>query len=197
VFGSTTLSATTARRLFALIMAVGVLMLPVALPTANAEPDYPPVFYKISADTYMAKVGAKISFKAQTFQANSAVSYDVAAAGASVASGSTSANADGIARKTITFTVEGTNRVTMSGTSDQGEPLSLAVDVTITAAGGGNTGGNTGGGSDPQADEGGVPIFGGGLPRTGGEIALTALIGIALVGGGAALVVATRRRRTS
>lgn len=193
MFGSTTAT----RRAFALVVAVAVLLLPVALPTASAEPDYPPIFYKISASTFMARVGQQISFKAQTYDANSAVSWEVVAGGSTVASGSTQANADGIARQTIRFTVAGTNRVTMSGTSDKGEPLSLSVNVTITEANsntGNNTGGNTGS-DEPQADEG-VPFFGGGLPRTGSEIAMTVLVGLLLLGGGAALVVATRRRRS-
>lgn len=189
MFGSTTAT----RRAFALVVAVAVLLLPVALPTASAEPDYPPIFYKISASTFMARVGQQISFKAQTYEANSAVSWDVVAGGSTVASGSTQANVDGIARQTIRFTVAGTNRVTMSGTSDKGEPLSLSVNVTITEANS-NTGNNTGS-DDPQADEG-VPFFGGGLPRTGSEIAMTVLVGLLLLGGGAALVVATRRRRS-
>jgi LPXTG-motif cell wall-anchored protein len=198
VIGTDTVNGSAVRRVFALLLAVAVLMLPVALPMAHAEPDYPPSFYQISASTFNARVGESIDFKAQTFEAGSAVSFDVSVDGSSVTSGSTSANSEGIARKTITFTVEGTNTVTMSGTSDKGEPLSLRANVTITAAGGGGNGGNGGGnGGDPQADEGGVPFFGGGLPRTGTEIASTVLIGLVLLGGGAALVVATRRRRSS
>jgi LPXTG-motif cell wall-anchored protein len=193
--GTTTVSAAFARRVFALLLAVAVLMLPVALPIAHAEPDYPPVFYKISANTFTAKVGGHIAFKAQKFVAGSSVRFQVSAAGAFVTGGSTTADSSGIARQTITFTVAGTNRVTMSGTSDKGQPLSLSADVTITAAAGGTSTGS--GSGDPQAGTGGVPFFGGGLPRTGGDIALTLLIGVALVGGGTALVVATRKRRRS
>jgi len=193
VISTVTLRGTSARRVLGLLMALAVLMLPVALPVANAEPDYVPVFYKITADTFAAKVGGKIAFTAQTFKGGSAVGYDVVADGASVTSGSTTADAKGIARQTITFTVAGKNTVTMSGTSDKGEPLSLSAKITVTDDGSG--GGDTAG--DPQADEGGVPFLGGGLPRTGGDIAVTVLIGMALLGGGAALVVATRRRRNS
>ena len=209
VIGTVTFSGAALRRVFALVLAVFVLMSPVALPSAHAEPDYPPSFYKISASTFTARVGQDIDFKAQTFEAGSAVSYDVAADGGSVTSGTTNADARGIARQSITFTVVGANTVTMSGTSDQGRPLNLKASITVTADdpdGNGGNGGNdgnggsggdngTGGGSgDPAADESGVPFLGGGLPRTGGDIALTVLIGAGLLGAGAALVFAARRR---
>jgi len=212
VIGTVTLSGAALRRVFALVLAVLVVMSPVALPSAHAEPDYPPSFYKISASTFTARVGQAIDFKAQTFQAGSAVSFDVAADGGSVTSGTTNADARGIARQSITFTVVGANTVTMSGTSDQGRALNLNVNIAVTAddpGGNGGTGDNdgdngtggnggdngTGGGSgDPAADESGVPFLGGGLPRTGGDIALTVLIGAGLLGAGAALVFAARRR---
>jgi hypothetical protein len=203
VIGTMNLSGIATRRMFALLLAVAVLLVPVALPQANAEPNYPPSFYKISADSFSTRVGGKIEFKAQTFQSGSTVNFDVAADGTTVTSGSTDADRKGVARETITFRVVGTNTLTVTGTSDKGQPLTLTADVEVTAAGDGDDNGNSNGnGNDPgtndDADEsGGVPFFGGGLPRTGGEIALTVLIGLALLGGGAALVAATRRRRTS
>ena len=101
----------------------------------------------------------------------------------------------------VTFTTEGVNTVTMSGTSDQGDPLSLSADITVSAddeqvtpvGGGGNDGGSAAGGSDA----GSVPFLGGGLPRTGGEIAASVLVAAVLLGLGALLVIFTRRRRTS
>jgi len=192
VFGTVTLNGTAARRMFALLLALAVLLLPVALPVASAQTDYPPSFYKISAESFTARVGGKIAFKAQTFQAGSAVDFRVSSAGALVTSGTTTADAAGIARQTITFTVEGKNTVTMSGTSDKGRPLTLSADVTITAAAA-----QSGAPGDPQAAPSGVPFFGGGLPRTGGDIAMTVLIGLALIGGGIALVVGSRRRRSA
>jgi len=186
------LSGTAKRRMFALLLAVAVLLMPVALPLANAEPNYPPTFYKISADSFSTRVGGKIDFKAQTFQAGSTVDFDVAADGSTVTSGSTNADGKGVARQTITFRVAGTNTLTMSGTSDKGQPLTLRADIAVSAADDGNDPGAT-----DDTDSGGVPFLGGGLPRTGGEIALTVLIGLALLGGGAALVAATRRRRIS
>jgi len=203
VIGTTTLSRTATRRLSALLLAVAVLMLPLALPVAHAEPDYPPSFYKISAPSFTARVGGTIPFTAQTFQAGSAVSYSVVSGAKSVTSGSVNADNKGVARQSITFTVAGKNTVTMSGTSDQGKDLSLSADITVTtadASGGNGTGSGSGSGDSantPQADQGGIPVFGGGLPRTGAEIAMTVLMGVALIGGGAALVVATRRRSTT
>jgi hypothetical protein len=202
VIGTMSFSGTAKRRMFALLVAVAVLLVPVALPLANAEPNYPPTFYKISADSFSTRVGGKIAFKAQTFQAGSTVDFAVAADGSTVASGSTNADGKGVARQTITFRVVGTNTLTMSGTSDKGQPLTLRADIEVSAAADGNDPGtNDGtdgsGGTDGTDDSGGVPFFGGGLPRTGGAIALTVLIGLGLLGGGAALVAATRRRRTS
>ncbi len=203
VIGTISLSGNAKRRTFALLLAVAVLLTPIALPLANAEPNYPPTFYKISADSFSTRVGGKIDFKAQTFQSGSIVTFDVAADGSTVDSGSTDADGKGVARQTITFKVVGTNTVTMKGTSDKGEPLTLTADIEVraAAAGDGNDpgangdGNNSGSNVNADSDSGGVPFFGGGLPRTGGEIALTVLIGLALLGGGAALVAATRRRR--
>lgn len=207
VAGTKPLSAHATRRLLAFLAVLAVLLLPVSLPMAHAAPDYPPAFYNISANTFSAKVGQSIEFKAQTFKAGSPVAFRVTADGATVSSGSTSADAKGVANQSITFTVVGTNTVEMSGTSDKDAPLSLRASVTVTAdddnaggTGGGDNGGTGGGdnGSAPQAESAsGVPFFGGGLPRTGGDIALTGLIALALIGGGVALVFAARNRRTS
>ncbi len=93
----------------------------------------------------------------------------------------------------------------MSGTSDTGEDLSLSADVTVTAAGdnvvpvdnGGDGDNGSGDTSDDANAGGGVPFLGGGLPRTGGEIAGTVLVAAVLLGAGFLLVIATRRRRSS
>lgn len=195
------------RRGLALVAAAAVLALPMGLaPAAHAEPDYPPSFYQISAESFRAKVGGTVKFTAQTFRSGSEVAVDVSVDGDSVGTGNATANGKGVATTDVTFTVAGVNRVTMSGTSDQGEPLSLSADVTVTAAGddvtpvadNDNTGGA--GGDDATGGEdasGGVPFLGGGLPRTGGEIAGTVLVAAVLLGGGILLVLATRRRRTS
>lgn len=181
----------------ALVAIVAVLFMPFGLAPAHAEPDYPPSFYKISANTYSTTIYRSVRFTAQTFESNSAVSVDVSVAGESVADTATvRADGDGVAKATVTFTVEGINTVTMSGTADDGRPLALSADITVTAddvvpIDGGN---GDGGGTDAA---GGIPILGGGLPRTGGEIAATALVAAALIGFGALLVVLTRRRRTS
>jgi LPXTG-motif cell wall-anchored protein len=194
---------TKTRRGMAFLAVAAVLFMPIGLaPAANAEPDYPPSFYKISAERYTATIGARIQFTAQTFRSGSAVTVDVTESGAPAADSATvTANRKGIAKATVTFTVEGINTVTMSGTADDGRPLALSADVTVTAedvqpvnGNGGGSGGNAGGGNDSA---GGIPILGGGLPRTGGEIAGTALVAAALIGLGALLVVFTRRRRTS
>ncbi|MFL6180399.1 MAG: LPXTG cell wall anchor domain-containing protein [Actinomycetes bacterium] len=199
----------TVRRGLAVFSVAAVLALPMALP-AQAEPDYPPSFYKISAEAFNARVGQALKFTAQTFKSGSAVAVDVSVAGKSVDSGSAKANAKGLATTSVTFTTVGVNTVTMSGTSDKGDALALHADVTVTADGGDdvtpvtggsgdNSGGNAAGDDTANAgsNAGGVPFLGGGLPRTGGEIAATALIAALLVGLGALLVVFTRRRRTN
>ena len=178
---------------------------------ANAETDYPPVFYQITATSFNAKVGGSVTFTAQTFGAGSAVDVNVSADGSSVGKSTATANNKGVATSKVTFTVVGVNSVTMSGTSDTGEDLSLTADVTVTAAGGGDgvvpvsDGGNNGGNADNGSGDatdggdaaGGVPFLGGGLPRTGGEIAGTVLVAAVLIGAGFLLVIATRRRRST
>ena len=175
-----------------------VLAMPIGMAPANAEPDYPPVFYKISASSFNAKVGQSVTFTAQTFRSGSAVAVDVSVDGASVGSSGASANGKGIARTSVKFTVVGVNRVTMSGTSDTGEDLALSADVTVTEAGDNVVPvGDDGGNASDDTNAGGVPFIGGGLPRTGGEIAGTVLVAAGLIGAGFLLVVATRRRRAS
>jgi LPXTG-motif cell wall-anchored protein len=192
---------TKTRRGMAFVAIAAVLFMPLGLAPANAEPDYPPSFYKITAERYTATIGQRIQLTAQTFRSGSAVTVDVTESGAPSADSATvKANRNGVAKATVTFTVEGVNTVTMSGTADDGRPLALAADITVTAEtvepvnGNGGSGDNAGGGNDSA---GGIPILGGGLPRTGGEIAGTALVAAALIGLGALLVVFTRRRRTS
>ena len=182
-----------------------VLAMPIGMGTANAEPDYPPKFYKITASSFSAKVGQSVTLTAQTFRSGSAVAVDVSANGASVGSSGASANGKGIATTSVTFTVVGVNRVTMSGTSDTGEDLALSADITVTEAAddvvpvadGSDGGSGDGGNASDDANAGSVPIIGGGLPRTGGEIAGTVLVAAVLIGAGFLLVVATRRRRAS
>jgi LPXTG-motif cell wall-anchored protein len=198
----------TVRRGLAVFAVAAVLAMPMALP-AQAEPDYPPSFYKISAESFNARVGQALKFTAQTFKSGSAVAVDVSVGGSSVDSGSAKANAKGVATTSVTFNTAGVNTVTMSGTSDKGDALSLSADITVTAGGddnvtpvtdGGNNSGGNAAGDDTASggsNAGGVPFLGGGLPRTGGEIAATALIAALLVGLGALLVVVTRRRRTN
>lgn len=178
-----------------------VLFLPLGLAPANASPDYPPKFYKISAESYQVPAGRTVALTAQTFAAGSPVSVKVTADGAVSADPATvSADAKGVARASVTFTVVGVNTVTMAGTADDGKPLKLSTDITVTAddqtvtpAGDNGNGSSNAGGTDAA---GGVPILGG-LPRTGGQIAATALVAALLVGLGALLVATTRRRRTS
>ncbi len=177
-----------------------VLAMPIGMAPANADPDYPPVFYKISANTYNLTVDQPARLTAQTFRSGSAVAVDVSVGGASVGSSGASANGKGIATTSVKFTVVGVNRVTMSGTSDTGEDLALSVDITVTEAGEtvvpvGDDG--DGGNASDDTNAGGVPFIGGGLPRTGGEIAGTLLVAAVLIGAGFLLVVATRRRRAS
>ena len=179
--------------------------MPIGMAPANAETDYPPSFYQITATSFNAKVGGSVTFTAQTFSSGSAVAVDVSEGGKSVGTSSATANSKGVATSKVTFTVAGVNTVTMSGTSDTGEDLSLSADVTVTAAGdnvvpvdnGGEADNGSGDTSDDANAGGGVPFLGGGLPRTGGEIAGTVLVAAVLLGAGFLLVIATRRRRSS
>jgi len=194
--------------------------MPIGLAPANAEPDYPPSFYAIQASSFTAKVHTALNFTAQTYKKNSDVSVSVTFSGDEVGSQSVAADRKGIAHAKVTFDKVGTNVVTMSGTSDTGAPLALSANITVTedgdvttvnngdngsnggsgdngTSGGDNATTNTNTSSDGgQADaSSGIPFFGGGLPRTGGDIAATVLIGVVLLAGGALLVFAARRRR--
>ena len=60
--------------------------MPIGMAPANAEPDYPPSFYQITATSFNAKVGGTVKFTAQTFDAGSAVAVDVSVDGTSVGS---------------------------------------------------------------------------------------------------------------
>lgn len=224
MIGTLTLGSTQVRRIAALVVALAVMLLPLTATSAKAEPNYPPSFDGISASKTCAKVGTKIRFRAMTFEPGSTVMYDVA--GPMVKSGSVTANGSGKALKTIRFTKVGDYTVTFSGTGDDGEPLVLSIDVTIvkkarqcsgsedSRSGSGSGGGGSGSvapanesndpasqSNDPavaaKSDESSGAAFFGGLPRTGGEIALTVLVGVALLGGGIGVVLATRNRRST
>ena len=193
---------TKALRAMALVAAAAVLAMPIGMAPANAEPDYPPVFHKISASSYYAKVGQSVTFTAQTFGSGSTVAVDVSVGGTSVGSSGASANGKGVATAKVKFSVAGVNTVTMSGRSDTGERLALSADVTVTEATQtvvpvDNANGGSGGQASDGSNAGGVPFLGGGLPRTGAEIAGTVLVGSLLVALGALILVATRRRRSS
>jgi LPXTG-motif cell wall-anchored protein len=187
-----------------LVATAAVAVVPLAGP-ASAEPNYPPVFNKISASSFVVTRGGSITFMARTFVPGSTVSFLVESGGTTVTSGTAVADADGKVTQDITFTEAGSNSVTFSGTSSKGKPLVMTVTVTVTdpSSGGGNgdnggaggTGGTGGtGGADNGTSAGGIPFIGG-LPRTGAQIAATVAVGAALLGAGAFLVMATRRRR--
>jgi LPXTG-motif cell wall-anchored protein len=179
-------------------VAVAVTLVPLA-GTASAEPDYPPVFNKITASSFVVPRGGSITFTARTFVAGSNVTFSASAGGKTVVSGSAVANAAGKVVQGITFDVVGTNTVTFSGTSSKGKPLVLGVEVTVTdgsSGGGSGDNGGTGGtaGTDNGTSAGGIPFISG-LPRTGAQIAATVAMGAALLAAGIFLVAATRRRR--
>lgn len=191
MIGTKTARRLLLRRALAVGAVAAVLALPMGLAPASAEPDYPPVFHKITASAFYARVGQSVTFTAQTYRPSSQVAVDVSVKGTGVDSGTAKANAKGVATTSVTFTTTGVNTVTMSGTSVEGDPLSLSAQVTVTASD------DAVGPVDDGSDAGGIPILGGGLPRTGAQIAATALVATVLVGLGALLVVVTRRRRTS
>ncbi|MDH4160732.1 MAG: hypothetical protein OEV62_10780, partial [Actinomycetota bacterium] len=168
-----------------LVATAAVAVVPLAGP-ASAEPDYPPVFNKISASSFVVTRGGSITFMARTFVPGSTVTYTVTSGGSTVTSGTAVANADGKVTQDITFTEVGSHAVTFSGTSSKGRPLTMTVTVTVTdgsSGGGGGGDGNNGGtggtgGTDTGTTDssGGIPFIGG-LPRTGAQIAATVAVG--------------------
>ena len=188
--------------------------------SAFAEPTYPPAFNQILASRYNVCVGGTVAFKAQTFQANSSVSYTVMVVNSTITSGTVTASKKGVAKKPIKFTTVGTNTVTFSGTAKNGGPLVLSANIAVSSkppcssgngsssgsssggavsgASGGNAGVNGASGNDPAVSgtSGGAvsAASGGGLPVTGGQVAMTLLVGGVLVGLGALLLAGSRRR---
>ena len=184
--------------------------------SAFAEPTYPPAFNQILASRYNVCVGGTVAFKAQTFQANSSVSYTVMVVNSTITSGTVTASKKGVAKKPIKFTTVGTNTVTFSGTGKNGGPLVLSANIfvsskppcssgsgsssggAVSGASGGNAGVNGASGNDPAVSgtSGGAvsAASAGGLPVTGGQVAMTLLVGGVLVGLGALLLAGSRRR---
>jgi LPXTG-motif cell wall-anchored protein len=160
---------------------------------ANAEPDYPPGFNQITASKFTVASGGSIVFKAQTFKSRSVVKFKVRAHGKVVKTGTVRANRKGVARRSIRFTVVGVNKVTFSGTSKRGRPLVLSTKITVKAKTKSGSGGAT---ISPVAVSSGTSSAGGGLPVTGGQIAVGLLVGVLLLLGGGLLVAASRRRHT-
>ncbi len=137
----------------AFVAIAAVLFMPLGLAPAHADPDYPPSFYKITAERYTATIGQRIQFTAQTFRSGSTVTVDVTESGAPSADSATvTANRKGIAKASVTFTVEGINTVTMSGTADDGRPLALAADITVTAENVEPVNGNGGSGDNARRE---------------------------------------------
>ena len=121
-------------------------------------------------------------------------------------------SADSVSIATLTATAAGTvdhdftmpdlsagpHSLVLSGVRPDGSPLTLSVPVTVLARSGtgGNGGGNGGGtGGTSGGTSGGTTTSGSSLPRTGLDVALVGVAGVALVGAGAGSVVLGRRRR--
>lgn len=99
-------------------------------------------------------------------------------------------NADGSFTASVVLTQAGTNVITATGIDPAGNTRTLTTIVFVAAAGGGGDGsgdGSSGGGSD---SDGGV----GGLPDTGADLTMPAVLGGALVLLGGGTLLASRRR---
>lgn len=128
------------------------------------------------ASTETAEAGATVTASGGGFAAGSEV--EVYSCDGSLL-GTATADSGGNVEATFTFpddTPEGTCTVQLVGVNGEGGDNVLAVDFTITTDGAG---------------------AGGGLPFTGFEVASATLLGLGLVGGGAAFVVAGRKRKSA
>jgi len=179
---------------------VGVLIaLPASLAvagTANAEPNYPPHFNKITASRHTVCKGGKVKFRAMYFKPRSTVTWQVTKTSMVLATGSVKANKKGVVKKTLTFTSPGTNFVTFSGPAKRGGgTLSLTVKITVTSKRCGaphREGGSSGAALAAGASTG--DPSGAGLPVTGAQVALLVLLAGGLLVGGSVLIGASRRR---
>ena len=80
----------TLRRGMAFVAIAAVLFMPIGMAPANAEPDYPPSFYKITAElVHRHDRRQRSQFTAQTFRSGSAVTVDVSESGAPSADSAT------------------------------------------------------------------------------------------------------------
>ena len=130
--------------------------------------------------------GEPFTFTATGFQANSQVTITVNTDNATITPAGTTAqtvtaNANGVARATITIDVEGRYTISASGTGADGQPLTVSETVVV---------------GDGVAGSGVISDGGESLPRTGSEgvqAQLWAGAGLLLVG--AALVGLTVHRR--
>jgi hypothetical protein len=151
------------------LLGVGALLVVVTALPASAEPNYPPSFYRISADSYTTHKGGRIGFTAQTFAPGSAVTFKVTVDGAAVATTSTTATGAGLASRALTFNTEGANTVSVSGTSDENAPLQMSTNVTVSAVSPGGSGSNTGGSNTSGNGSNTGGSNSGGSANTGGS----------------------------
>ena len=180
---------------------VGLLIaLPASLAVAgvaNAEPNYPPHFNKITTSRSTVCKGGKVVVKAMYFQSFSTVSWQITHNSTVLNSGTVVANKKGRVMIKPTFNTPGLNMITVSGPAKKGGgTLTLTAKVHVTTKRCGvpsGSGGSSGAAVAGAVTDPGDPA-GAGLPVTGAQVALLVLLAGGLLIGGGILLSASRRR---
>lgn len=183
---------TAARSVLALAVA-GVASIALASPAAAAKVPCPPGTYPPGAFcTTGVGVGLgdqapapgksfHIHINAGTFKANSQVTIQLHSV--TVELGTFTTDSAGALDADVVVPTDfpaGAHTLTLGGVDKAGNPVVLSQAIAVVARSGGNTG-DAGGGS--------------GLPFTGAEIGVAALVGAGLVGAGGATLIAGRKRK--
>ncbi|GAA0817550.1 fibronectin type III domain-containing protein [Spirilliplanes yamanashiensis] len=135
----------------------------------------------IAIDRASVEPGGTVTLRAEGYRPGASVRFTFYST--PVVLGSATAGGNGVATLTAALPAGaalGAHTVRALGVGASGRPLSQDIDVRVAAA--------TGGGGGDE-DEGGLPVTGPGATATAG-------VALALLLAGAALVLATRRRRT-
>lgn len=170
---------------------------------AAPSPSYPPGNPILRIDKTLVRVGGTATVTVSSCKPNSAATLTVTGPGRAPGSAPVTypitIDGSGNASKVLTFTRLGRNTVTLECLDIHGNTVTAQVFVTVAAApasGGGGVLGEvkTGSGTGESTGSG---VSAADLAATGARIVGPLLLGAALLGGGAGLVLLARRRRSA
>jgi len=168
----------------ALLLAAAALLI---APSAEAKP-YPPTQCSLSASSARIQAGGTVTLVGTGFDADTTVTITLASSGAALGTAVTDANG------TFSITVD----VPSDAPSGENTVIASGGSTTCSAHGTSSSGvEGVGVGSGSGTPGSGSSSGSGTLAETGVKIATISLIGLALIGGGAMLLTAGRRRHNS